>query len=52
MKIARSKIQFSLEELARRCEEAPEDSEIEEMHWLGRLQGSDFLVDRSKSNSQ
>jgi DNA ligase 4 len=40
-----------LQEMARRCEEAPEDSEIEEMHWLGRLQGSDFPVERSRSNT-
>jgi hypothetical protein len=40
-----------LQEMARRCEKAPEDSEIKKMHWLGRLQESDFLIERSRSNS-
>ena len=37
--------------MVRRCEETPEDSEIEEMYWFGRLQESDFPVERSRSNS-
>jgi DNA ligase-4 len=40
-----------LQEMARRCREAPEESEREETYWLGRLGRSDYLVERSRSSS-
>jgi hypothetical protein len=40
-----------LQGIAKRCRGAPEDSEREEMHWLGRLQGSDCRIERSRSSS-
>jgi hypothetical protein len=39
-----------LQEMARRCREAPEDSEREETHWLGRLGRSGYLIERSRSS--
>jgi DNA ligase 4 len=40
-----------LQELAKRCNEASEDSEREERGWLERLGGSDYLVVRSRASS-
>jgi hypothetical protein len=40
-----------LQGMAKRCRGAPEDSEREEMHWLGRLQGSDYRIEKSRSSS-
>jgi hypothetical protein len=37
--------------MASRCRAEAEESEREEMHWLGRLQRSDYLVKRSRSSS-
>jgi hypothetical protein len=40
-----------LREMAKRCREVPEDSQSEETYWLGKLRRSDYLVERSGSNS-
>jgi hypothetical protein len=40
-----------LQEMAKRCREIPEDSEREETHWLRRLRGSSYRVERSRFSS-
>ncbi len=40
-----------LQEMARRCIEMPEDSEKEEMHWLGRMRSFDDLTKESEVSS-
>jgi len=37
-----------LQEMAKRRREIPEDSEREETHWLRRLRGSSYRVERSR----
>src|SRR5438045_1383092 len=40
-----------LQKMAKRCMEAPEDREREEIHWHGKLGISDYLTGRSMSIS-